>query len=291
VNHLGSAAIPRRSSVHSRERSDIHHLTRPLLILELLTLMTAHSDAVADRITPSRRPAGHALMYQKWRLLLFLHWTFPPDAIRAQLPPGLELDTFGGRAYVGLVPFTMREVRPAGVPAVPWLSYFHETNVRTYVHLCGRDPGVWFFSLDAANPVAVALARAWFHLPYHHARMSLERDGAGAIRYTSRRLWPGPLPARSALGCVPEGTPSASLPGTLDHFLLERYLLYTTRSKGLYCGQVHHTPYPAQSAKVIECEETLLAAAGLERPGHLPLVHYSEGVDVEIFPLRKVPIS
>src|SRR4051812_24259993 len=106
-----------------------------------------------DRLAPGRCPDRQPVMYQKWRSLLFLHWALPPEAVRPLLPAGLDLDVYQGSAYVGLVPFTMRGVRPVGLPAVPWLSNFHETNVRTYVHAGGRDPGVWFFSLDAANPV------------------------------------------------------------------------------------------------------------------------------------------
>src|SRR5215470_10299103 len=113
-------------------------------------------------------------MRQNWRELLFLHWEIRPDRVRRLVPPQLDLDLFEGTAYVGLVPFTMTGVRPVGLLPVPRLSRFHETNVRTYVHRAGRDPGVWFFSLDAANRLAVLGARIGFHLPYYHARMILE---------------------------------------------------------------------------------------------------------------------
>jgi uncharacterized protein YqjF (DUF2071 family) len=227
-------------------------------------------------------------MYQKWRSLLFLHWEVPAEAIQRLLPPGLTVDTFEGRAFVGLVPFTMRAVRPVGLPALPWLSYFHETNVRTYVHVNGRAPGVWFFSLEAANPVAVVLARAWFSLPYHRARMSLQRDPAGHVRYASTRRWPGPTPAQTEIQALPFGPLTPAAAGTLDHFLLERYLLYAVRRGRLHRGQVHHAPYPAQSAEVLGVDESLLAATGLKRPSTPPLGHFSEGVDVEIFPIEPV---
>jgi len=261
-------------------------------------------EPAIDRIGPTRRPVGRrAVMYQKWRSLLFLHWAFPPEQIRPLLPPGLELDTFDGLAYVGLVPFTMRAVRPRGLPAVPWLSNFHETNVRTYVHVGGRDPGVWFFSLDAANPLAVALARAWFRLPYHYARMDL-RGGSGhgtapgrndctfanRILYQSERFRAGRAGVISFVDCLvhPKG-PRPTDPGTLDYFLIERYLLYTVRHGRLYSGQVHHPPYPVQTAEILAYEETMLAASGIVRPDRAPVVHASAGVDVEIFSLRPVP--
>jgi hypothetical protein len=149
-----------------------------------------------DRVSPTRRPIGQrTVMWQRWADLLFLHWPVPPDELAALLPPGLTLDTFDGQAYVGLVPFTMTGVRPVWAPALPWLSHFHETNVRTYVHCRGRDPGVWFFSLDAANPVAVKIARALWKLPYHFARMRLARAGNGmAKRWITRRNDGGPVP-------------------------------------------------------------------------------------------------
>ena len=255
--------------------------------------MSGISTDPIDRLSPGRRPGSRVVMYQKWRFLSFLHWSVPPDSLRALLPAGLELDLYDGRAYVGLVPFTMLEVRPAGFPSVPWLSSFHETNVRTYVHFKGQDPGVWFFSLEAANPVAVAMARAMFHLPYHHARMTLDVEPSlgGSVSYSSDRLWPGPLPARCSVSCMPRPTVAPAEPGTLDHFLIERYFLYCTSRGRIYRGQVHHDPYPVQTADISGLEETLLASSGLTRSAEVPLAHYAPGVDVEIFSLRRVANS
>ena len=164
--------------------------------------LDARPDPI-DRIAPRRRPDRRAVMYQEWRHLLFVHWEVPAGPLQALLPPGLDLDTYDGRAFVGLVPFTMRGVRPRRLPGDPCLSNFHETNVRTYVHRDGRDPGVWFFSLDAANPAAVALARAWFGLPYYHARMCVEVDDREAARARpDLRLGAGRLGARRRLSEV-----------------------------------------------------------------------------------------
>lgn len=228
---------------------------------------------------------GRAVMRQCWADLLFLHWAVPPESLAPLLPPGLTLDTFEGRAYVGLVPFTMTGVRPVGFPAVPGLSSFHETNVRTYVRGPGGDPGVWFFSLDAANAVAVRLARALWKLPYHFAGMTLAREG-GVLRYASERRWPGPLPAACAVRCVPAGRAAPAVPGALAHFLVERYALFAHAGGRLFRGRVRHAPYPIQAATVEALEETLLAAAGIHRPDAVPLAHYARAVDVHVFPLR-----
>jgi len=247
----------------------------------------AGTDTI-DRITPTRRPAERPVMYQRWRTLLFLHWEVPAEELARLLPPGLTLDTFEGRAFIGLVPFTMKGVRPALLPPFPPLSDFHETNVRTYVHREGKDPGVWFFSLDAANRIAVKLARAWFRLPYHFDEMELKREGPW-ISYRSERQWPAPVPARCAVRCSPKAEVSTSEPGTLQHFLVERYFLYTVHGGGLWRGQVHHPPYPVRGAEVEGLEESLLAAAGLSRPPGPPsLVHFSDGVDVDVFRLKRV---
>jgi hypothetical protein len=230
-------------------------------------------------------------MRQKWRDLLFIHWPISPESLRPLIPAPLDLDLFEENAYVGLVPFTMTGVRPIGLPAVAGLSNFHETNLRTYVRVGDRDPGVWFFNLEAANSIAVWLARHLFHLPYHYARMFLEHESIGSgdhspsILYSGTRRWPGPLPASYSVRATPVGPIRTASPGTLEHFLVERYILFTFRKSRLHLGRVHHTPYPLQSAKLLAIDETLLAAAGIERPHVTPLTHFSGGVNVDIFPL------
>ncbi len=253
---------------------------------------TRSSDpADIDRDAPRARPAGTAVMRQRWQELLFLHWEIPREAIEPKLPQGVELDTFEGRAFVGLVPFTMKDVRPVGLPSVPWLSNFHETNVRTYVNVPGVGPGVWFFSLDAANPVAAALGRLWFRLPYFYARMSLsvsESSDTRLLTYASSRITPGPKPATTRLSAEVSAPVEPARPGSLVFFLAERYLLFTGTSENLMSGRVHHTPYPLQTAEVTGLDESLLAAAGFRRPSATPLAHFASGVDVEVFPLEPV---
>jgi uncharacterized protein YqjF (DUF2071 family) len=246
------------------------------------------------RFRPDDPHRQRAITRQKWRDLLFVHWPLPAETLRAIIPPPLELDLFDGTAYVGLVAFTMMGVRPVGLPPVWGLSSFHETNVRTYVHLTNRDPGVWFFSLDAANSMAVRLARSLFHLPYHHARMFLEcefadrADAARTLVYAGVRRWPGPLPASYAIRAAPTGSPQPARSGTLEHFLVERYFLYTLCRGRLYRCRVRHDPYPLQPAELLSADQTLLAAAGLGQPTASPLVHFASGVDVEVFPLRAI---
>ena len=143
-------------------------------------------EPIFDRIGPTLRPNERIVMKQKWRDLLFLHWPVPPELLQPLLPPGLTIDTFEGDAYLGLVPFTMRDVRPVWAPAVPWLSHFPECNVRTYVHRGGASPGVWFFSLDAANPVAVMIARTIWKLPYFIADKGLVFETAKELLYQER---------------------------------------------------------------------------------------------------------
>ncbi len=246
------------------------------------------SDAPGlDRLAPTRRPSGRVAMHQRWAELLFLHWVVPAAALQALLPPALTVDTHAGLAYVGLVPFTMTGVRPRWAPALPWVSSFHEVNVRTYVHHEGRDPGVWFFSLDAANPLAVLVARGVWRLPYHKARMRLDVQ-ASRRDYRSARQWPGVRPATCRLAYEPFGQPGPAQPGTLEHFLAERYILYTAHGGRLFEGRVHHAPYPLQPARLLDLDEDLLAAAGLARPSSVPLAHYAREVQVELFALREV---
>jgi uncharacterized protein YqjF (DUF2071 family) len=264
-----------------------------------ITIISQAVNDPIDRVAPTRPPRGWSVLRMRWSALLFLHWEVEPDALRSLLPPGLDLDTFEGKAYVGLVPFTMTGVRPTVLPAIPGLSNFHETNVRTYVHYKGQDPGVWFFSLDAANAIAVKLARWSFHLPYFHARMDLEptdraiqaaldRGEPPTIDYRSERLAPGPTPAKCRVRYRPEGTPRPAPVGTLEHFLIERYILYAFADGKLYHGRVRHAPYPVQSARVEALDESLIAAAGIARPAADPLVHFAREVRVRVYPPRRL---
>jgi uncharacterized protein YqjF (DUF2071 family) len=245
--------------------------------------MTA-ADGI-DRIAPTVRPAGRAAMKQRWSRLLFLHWPIPAEEIRPLLPRGLALDTYAGQAWVGLVPFVVTGARPVFLPSMPGVSSFVEVNVRTYVHHRGRDPGVWFFSLDASSRVAVYVARALYHLAYRFAKMAADIHGS-RVHFRSRRIAPGPRPGTCVVEYEPRGAAAPARPGTQEHFLLERYVLYAAHGGRLYQARVHHAPYPMQEATVEGLAEDLIAAAGLVRPPRDPLVHYASGVDVDVFALE-----
>ena len=216
-----------------------------------------------------------------------------PADLTALLPPGLELDTHDGHGYVGLVPFTVPVNRLLWLPA-PLSPPFDEVNLRTYVRGPGGDAAVWFFSLDASSRVAVAGGSALYSLPYHHARIRFSREERARpgdrewIRFESRRLPENPPDC--AVRYSPAGLCRTAAPGSLEHFLIERYVLYAWTGSRLLRGRVRHEPYPVQDAELDGLEERLFAAAGLTRPTGDPLAHYARGVSVDIgWPQREEP--
>lgn len=215
-----------------------------------------------------------------WHDILFIHWPVPASTLRPLIPRGLELDTFSGSAWLGIVPFVMRDVHPRFLPSVPGVSGFPELNVRTYVTVRGV-PGVWFFSLEAASPVAVRLARAGFHLPYFNARMRAV-VGGGEVRFQSRRTHRRAAPANFRGRYRP--LPGAlSVDADLTHFLTERYRLYSADTRGqLYRADIHHEPWPLQRAEVelTTSPDEMTHQLGLRLPAAPPLSHYAERLSV-----------
>jgi uncharacterized protein YqjF (DUF2071 family) len=240
-----------------------------------------------ERLRMRQPPHALPLMRQRWERLGFLHWRVDAAEIAAHLPPGLDVDTFDGDAYVGLVPFTIRGARPLLLPGVPGLSSFHELNFRTYVHRAGRDPGVWFFSLDAASRIVAALARRSYRLPYHHARMAMV-EGGGAVSFRSQRT--DGSPATFACTYAPEGRAVPAAVGSLPFFLVERYLLYSWDGRRLHTARVWHRSYPLQAARVTDLDEDLTAEAGFHTDGGAPLGHYCHELDVQIHAPRRAPL-
>lgn len=226
-------------------------------------------------------------MAQSWHDLLFAHWPFPEAMLRLHIPARLSIDTFDGQGWLGIVPFRMSGVRLRGTPAVPWLSAFPELNVRTYVVADGK-PGVWFFSLDAGNAIAVAIARAWFHLPYLRARMSC-RDREGWIEYGSERTHRGAGSGVLLGRYRPAGAIFCAQSGSLEHFLTERYCLYTADGEGrIIRGEIHHAPWPLQDAEAELEKNTVAEAAGFSLPGVQPLLHFAKRQEVIVWPPQRL---
>lgn len=215
-----------------------------------------------------------------WRDLLFLHWRIDPAALRPLLPEPLEVDTFDGSAWIALVPFRMADTRFSGVPNLPTLGNFHECNVRTYARLNGHA-GVWFFSLDAAALLPVLGGRWLWSLNYVHAKFHVEHHADGRIDYRFvRRRGPWP-PGRAQIAWRPgEPLPTAQ-PGSLEHFLTERYWLFTQRRGQVVAGRVWHEPWPLRRATVLRLDDpnSLVGQDGLTVEGD-PLVHASDRIDV-----------
>lgn len=229
-------------------------------------------------------PSGPWRWRQSWHDLLFAHWRVPADRLTSLVPAGVTIQEFDGTSWVGLVPFRMEGVMLRPLPDLPGLSAFPELNLRLYVEVGGK-PGVWFVSLDAANQLAVWAARLLFRLPYFYAAMTLsqqhERIHYRSVRRTSARVafdgtyWP--------TSAVFESTP-----GTIEHFLTERYCLYTQgRDGGILRANVHHQPWPLQLAHADIEENTMGSAQGIDLAGPPALLHFSKSLDVVVWPLEK----
>jgi uncharacterized protein YqjF (DUF2071 family) len=220
---------------------------------------------------------------QSWHYLLFAHWPIPAAVLRPLVPAGIAVQEFSGTSWIGLVPFRMSGVMRRGLPDLPWVSAFPELNVRIYVERDGR-PGVWFLSLDAANPLAVWAARRFFHLPYYRAQMSLTGDEQAGFRYTSRRAG-----AEFAGTYRPTGAVYHAAPGTLEHWLTERYCLYARAPDGsLWRNDVHHAPWPLQPAEADITRNTMFASHGLTPGAVPPLLHFSRRIDVVVWGGKRV---
>jgi uncharacterized protein YqjF (DUF2071 family) len=248
-------------------------------------------------------------MRQHWGKLLFMHWPLDVETLRPFVPGQLSIDTFDGKAWIGVVPFTMWGIRASFLPPLPGASAFHELNVRTYVHYQGV-PGVWFFSLDAANSLAVWGARTFYHLPYFNAEMKLDQQEK-TIRYSSVRTdritYAEFFSAESAhfskdfQSANKPDSPRGELEmnweigaslaqaqvGSIEFFLTERYCLYALHEGGIYRSRIFHEPWPLQTAAIGSCRSNMIESLGISRPGGPPLLHYAEAIAVDIWPLKR----
>jgi hypothetical protein len=227
---------------------------------------------------------GGDLLQMRWRDALFAHWDVPRETVADRLPPGLDVATYDGRAWLGVVAFVMEDIRPRGAPL--GLS-FPELNLRTYVRRPGADDhAVFFFNLDADDRLGVPVARWLFALPYYRAEMRVRTDG-DAVEFVSRRTHRDAPPAHFDATYEPVGQTFVPGPGTLEHFLTENYRFYTA-GRRLYYGDIAHPPWPLREATADLRSNTLFAANGFDRPAGDPVLHYSPGTDVTAGRIHRV---
>jgi hypothetical protein len=241
-----------------------------------------------QRIAAAQRPQKRTpVMFQRWSNLLFLHWKISPEIIQSTLPEGLYVDIYDEYAWLGIVPFFMERVRPRYCPTVPGLSDFLELNLRTYVYDRQGRPGVWFYSLDANQVLAVKIAQSIFSLPYVHAEMHAQTDPDSGINFVSWRSGEPQQRYQYRMG----HTIGPAEPGSLDYFLVERYLLFShcKRRNRLYVGQVHHKPYTTCMGKVAAYSRDLFELNGFADPARAAdHVLMARSVDVSIYGMQKV---
>lgn len=239
-----------------------------------------------QRLDAREKPDSPVVMRQDWSHLLFLHWQFAAEIIQEKLPEGLFVDTFEGKAYIGVVPFFMEKIRPSYCPSVPGLSWFQELNLRTYVYDKHGRPGVWFFTLDCNQWLAVKIARSLFHLPYNHATMSSEVESEQLV-YKSKRDGDN----REQVFQYPQSltTQQEAKIGSLEFFLLERYRLFSQRKNdSIYEGLVHHQPYQYQHIDKTPQPTRLFSLCDFTEPGDPPVSSIiASTVSVKIHPLEK----
>jgi hypothetical protein len=224
-------------------------------------------------------------MKQVWHDLLFMHWPVAIEQLRPLIPAELEIESCEGSAWVGVVPFHMSGIRARWTPPIPGTSAFPELNVRTYVRAGGK-PGVWFFSLDAANSLAVAGARWLYHLPYFRARMHAKSGPHGEIQYDSHRTHRGAPSAdfRGRYRALDDNVFEARR-GSLEYFFVERYCLYAATGRRIFCGEIDHAPWPLQRAEAEIEVNTMAAASGITLPASKPLLHFVRRQEVRVWAL------
>ena len=224
-------------------------------------------------------------MKQVWHDLLFMHWPMTIEQLRPLIPAELEIESFEGSAWVGVVPFHMSGIRGRWMPPIPGNSTFPELNVRTYVRAGGKS-GVWFFSLDAANSLAVAGARSFYHLPYFRARMEVKKGSQEEIIYECHRTHRN-APAADFRGRYRASDDNVfqAKPGSLGYFLVERYCLYSATASQIFCGEIDHAPWRLQLAEAEVEVNTMGAASGITLPRSRPLLHFARRQEVRVWAL------
>jgi uncharacterized protein len=239
---------------------------------------------INDRLGIRDRPDSSPIMHQSWDKLLFLHWEMPVEELRPLIPESLSIDTYDGKAWISVTPLHIYDLRPKFMPALPYVSWLHELNVRTYVHYDGV-PGVWFFSLDANSALAVWGARTFFKLPYYNAEISLKTDGRKVTFASARSRENAELAVSWTIG---DRLPLAE-PDSLDFFLVERYCLYAADGEATYRCRIHHEPWPLYKVDDLSLSRSnVVEADGIPTPIGEPLRHCGGPVHVDVWPLERV---
>jgi uncharacterized protein len=248
-----------------------------------MTTMTGGSASIlrATSHRPWPLPRTPWAMRQRWEDLLFAHWPMPIGALRPLVPEPLVVEEHGGTAWIGITPFRITRSRLRMLPPIPGADRFLEVNLRTYVRF-GDRPGVFFFSLDVSSRLVVLGARVGYRLPYFSATMDAGRRSDGGLAFRSRRAGGG---AELRVRYGPHGSPFRPEPGTIEHFLTERYALYAVlRSGRVLRGDIHHLPWVLRPAGVDVEHNNLAAAVGIDLPHRPELVHYASRQDTLIWP-------
>ena len=249
---------------------------------------TTVPPSLQQRLIERTRPEGPVVMLQRWEHLLFLHWRYDIATVQGTLPPGLTVDPWNGSAWLGLVPLFMRDVRPRFVPPVPMLSDFFELNVRTYVYDATGRPGIYFYSLDCDQPVAVETARRLLHLRYEHAAIEAAAGIDGWVNFEAQRKG---TDRKSHFRYRPIGPVSEAAEDSLDFFLIERYRLFATDTNGeqMHSMRMCHAPYRLRAAEVTHWDDAMLRLAGFAPPDREPEhICAAEPVDLEVFAPERV---
>ncbi len=238
------------------------------------------ASTAIDRLAMRVRPQGAPVMEQNWEDLLFLHWSVDERLLRPLIPPSLELDTFEDKAWVGITPFRLTGLRLPGLPAIPGLSAFNELNLRTYVHHQGT-PGIWFFSLDASKLVPAVAARLFFGAPYYPADIKFNETG-GMFDFNMQRTLQAEtrFRARWRVGARLRAPALESL----AFFLVERYCFFAEVAGKLTMTRIYHHPWILDEAEVLSWESTLLGAQGVAEAVGEPLTHFSQMLNVQVWP-------
>jgi uncharacterized protein len=236
---------------------------------------------------PWEMPSSPYAMYMEWHNLLFAHWAVKPALLEPLIPKGLTLETFDGFAWLGVVPFQMRYTAPRKWLSVPWVSHFDELNLRTYV-TDGHKRGVWFFSLDCNNPLAVRAARFGFHLPYMDATMQVSSRG-DTVGYKSVRTHNGEPSAVLEASYRPTGDVFRSVAGSFEDWLTERYCLYSANRAGqVFCGEIDHLPWSLQPAEAEISSNSMAQSLGVSFAAAPEILHFSKEIRVKAWLLEKL---